>query len=278
MIGQHCELMALPELKLFAYSTLGELAASLPHHWIARGAKHRSPGLVRAIAHFEFGGQAIESIDCALKWLDDRSHWSGADVLDFLQDRISPRIAVEKSPENVESDAALARLSNAYPQARYLHLTRHPVTTQRSMQEHLNRTVPEYPSEAEPMSGIATWVETHTRILRFTANLPNHACKRMKAEDVLNDADEQLRSIADWLDIRCDDAAIDGMKHPEASPFAKPGPASSGVVGGNDPSFLLNPVPHPVEVASAVERPAGWVGYASLWSRTVDLAMEMGYP
>ena len=36
MVGQHPELAGLPELKQFAYDTIGELEASLPPYWAAR--------------------------------------------------------------------------------------------------------------------------------------------------------------------------------------------------------------------------------------------------
>ncbi len=81
MVGQHPECASLPELKLFAYDTIGDLEASLPRYWSDRGITHRSPGLVRAIAQFEFGGQRPEALLSARAWLSERSHWSGADVL-----------------------------------------------------------------------------------------------------------------------------------------------------------------------------------------------------
>jgi hypothetical protein len=278
MIGQHPVLAGLPELKLFCYPTIGELEASLSRFWLDRGVTHRSPGVVRAIAQLEFGDQTLASLESARQWLQDRSHWSGADVLDVLMERLSPRDAVEKSPENVESDAALMRLASAYPGARYLHLTRHPVTTQRSVKEHLNRVVPGYSMPGEPMSGTASWVETHCRIMRFTAILPKHRYLRVRAEDVLNDTRAQLQSIAAWLGIEPDERAIEAMAHPEASPFAGLGPAGSGMTGGNDPSFLRDPIPRPVEVVRTLEPPPGWVGNASLWRMTLDVAKRLGYP
>jgi hypothetical protein len=278
MIGQHPALEGLPELKLFGYATIGELEASLPRYWRDRGITHRSPGLVRAIAQFEFGDQKVESLESARRWLRDRSHWSGADVFDVLMERLHPRDAVEKSPENVESDAALERLASAYPEARYLHLTRHPITTQRSVKEHLKRSVPGYSMPGAPMSGIAFWVETHCRILRLGATLPKHRYMRVKAEDVLNDPRSQLRSIAAWLGVDTNERAIEEMMHPEASPFAGFGPEASGIVGGNDPSFLRDPVPRPVEVIRTLEQPPGWEGNSSLWQMTVEIATRLGYP
>jgi Sulfotransferase family len=277
MLGQHPALVGLPELKLFAYPTIGDLEASLPGYWGERGVTHRSPGLIRALAEFLFGDQTLASLALARTWLRERSHWSGADVLDILMERLQPRICVEKSPENVETSAALARVSAAYPQARYLHLTRHPVATQRSIQEHLDRILPGYGQDGQPTSGIAAWFATHRRILAFAATLSTDRYMRVRAEDVLNDMRHQLGSIAAWLGLRSDAAAVEAMVHPEASPFARLGPAGSGLSGGNDPAFLRNPIPHGVEVPGPVAPPPGWSEKASVWQMVVDLANELGY-
>jgi hypothetical protein len=277
MIGQHPQLAGLPELKLFSYRTIAELELSLPAYWRARGITHRSPGLVRALAEFEFGGQTPKRVAAARQWLRARRHWSGADVFDVLQARIAPRTAVEKSPENVTSAMALKRLALAYPKACYLHLTRHPLGTQASAARHLRLTVPEHPQTGEPMAGIAAWVEVHSRILRFTGALPRQRTRRVRAEDILNDPDFQLRAIARWLGIRDDDEAVEAMRHPEASPFARFGPKGSGVIGGHDHGFLRDPALRPAVLPAALEPPQGWVGEQRLWRRAAALARRLGY-
>src|SRR5262252_5170323 len=100
MIGQHPEMVGFPELKLFAYATIGELEESLPEYWRRRGARHRSPGLVRAIAQFAFGGQEIGSRNEAQPSLRQLYHWPVAGVLVFLLIVKGSRTAIEKSPEN----------------------------------------------------------------------------------------------------------------------------------------------------------------------------------
>ena len=72
MIGQHPDLAGLPELKLFCCETIRELEASLPRYWMERGVTHRSPGLVRALAEVEFGGQTSDSLSAARAWLRER--------------------------------------------------------------------------------------------------------------------------------------------------------------------------------------------------------------
>jgi predicted RNA-binding Zn-ribbon protein involved in translation (DUF1610 family) len=277
MIGQHPQLAGMPELKLFGHRTIADLESSLPAYWRERGFTHRSPGLVRALAEFEFGGQTPKRIAAAREWLRAREHWSGADVLDVLMARVAPRRVVEKSPENVSSTAALKRLRAAYPNARYLHLTRHPLTTQVSAARHLRQTVPEHPQAGEPMAGIAAWVEVHQRILRFTAALSKPRALRVRAEDVLNAPEKWLPEIARWLEIRDDDEAIEAMRHPESSPFARFGPRGSGVIGGHDHGFLRDPVPRRAALPASFEPPEGWIGEPQLWRRAASLARRFGY-
>ncbi|HXU58604.1 MAG TPA: sulfotransferase, partial [Verrucomicrobiae bacterium] len=243
MIGQHPALCGLPELKLFASPTIGEMEASLPRFWIERGVTHRSPGLVRALAEHLFGGQDLGALDAAREWLAERRDWPGEAVLDILLARLSPRVAIEKSPENAASDEALARLAEAYPDARYIHLTREPAATQRSMQAHWERVMPDHPLEGQPMLGFAAWVDVNRRVLAFTEGLPAARVLRLRAEDILDGTPGRLRAVASWLGLSRAPAAIAAMGHPEASPFARPGPKASGIIGGYDPGFLEAPVP-----------------------------------
>jgi len=184
---------------------------------------------------------------------------------------------VEKSPENVVSAAPLRRLKGAYPRARYLHLTRHPVTTQSSMIQHRHRSFASPPADGEPMEGIAAWLDAHLRILSFTSKLPQESAMKVRAEDVLNDPRPHLRAIADWLGLQTDETSIEAMRHPERSPFARPGRAGSGILGGHDPNFLRDPFPRRVEVPPALEKPPGWQGEMQLWQAAVEVARHLGY-
>jgi hypothetical protein len=277
MVGRNPDLAGLPELKLFLYRTVGELDASLPAAWRARGAAHRSPGLVRTIAEFLFGDQSAGSVTRAQTWLRERAHWSGADVLDVVLARIGPRATVEKSPENVMTPAALRRLSAAYPRARYLHLTRHPVSAVRSMEEHWERVMPGEPSRNLRLSCIASWVDINQRLLSFGASLDDGRCLRVRAEDVLNGPAEWLRLIARGLGVRADEDAVAAMCHPEASPFACFAPACTGVTGGADPGFLRSPVLRGAVLPETVAQPPGWKDDRGLWPAVTTLAAHLGY-
>jgi hypothetical protein len=145
------------------------------------------------------------------------------------------------------------------------------------MQEYRDRTEPSHPPDGEPMSGVASWYETHRRILLFAADLPAKRYLRVRSEDALNDTQSQFRAIADWLGIRADEQAIEAMQHPEASPFARPGPAGSGVIGGNDPGFLRDPIPRKVEMPGNLDLPSGWIADRLVWRMVADMANRLGY-
>jgi hypothetical protein len=277
MIGQHPQLAGLPELKLFGFRTIRELEASLPTYWRERGYTHRSPGLVRAVAEYLFGGQTLKRIDSARVWLTERSQWSGAAVLDVLLERIAPRAAVEKSPETVNQSAALSRLGRAYPNARYLHLSRHPSTTAESMARHLDAMLLGRVHTLDAGSGVETWRAVHERILRFTESAGRERVMQIRAEDVLNDPRNSMRSIARWLGLRQDDEAIEAMLHPETSPFARLGPRGSGVMGGHDHKFLRDPVVRPVELPPVFRLPPNWSGERTEFRRAARLAERFGY-
>jgi hypothetical protein len=277
MLGQHPALYGLPELKLFVCPTLGALGASLPTYWQARGLRHRSPGLVRTIAEVEFGGQEPPQTERALAWLAAREDWTGAEVLDFVQERIAPRVAVEKSPDTVATPGALARLAAAYPRARYLHLTRHPLATLASVVAHRRRVVPDLPCPGEPMADVATWVALHVLILDFLAPQPPGRALRLRAEDLLGDPCRLLPVLARWLGLADDPATVEAMRHPERSPFARFAPEAGGVTGGQDPGFLADPIPRDVKIPPDMRQPAGWQGEARLWLEAVGLADCLGY-
>ncbi|HEY2110762.1 MAG TPA: sulfotransferase, partial [Dongiaceae bacterium] len=229
------------------------------------------------LAEYLFGGQNAEALVAARAWLAERRDWPGEAVLDILLARLSPRLAVEKSPENAAGDEALARLADAYPEARYIHLTREPAATQRSMQAHWERVMPGHPLEGQPMLGFAAWVDVNRRILGFTERLPRGRVLRLRAEDILDGNPGRLRAVASWLGLSRAPTALAAMSHPETSPFACPGPKDSGIIGGFDPGFLEAPVMRKLPPPPTLRLPEGWSGHEALWQMVEDLAERLGY-
>ena len=127
------------------------------------------------------------------------------------------------------------------------------------------------------MYGIHSWYETNRRILIFSSTLAEGRFMHVRAEDVLNNKIIKLGDIAEWLGLRTDDSAIEAMTHPEMSPFAKLGPAESGIIGGNDHGFLRDPIPHSVPIPNTLTPPDGWFADECIWPMVVSLANRLGY-
>lgn len=276
MLGQHPDLYGLPELNLFLADRLWG--------WL-RFTRTRMPhgrdGLLRALAQLHHEEQTEDTIDAAKDWIKARLRWSAKEVFDHLLESLSPRCAIDKSPSTVMSRETLERMFSAYPEARYLHLTRHPGTYGRSLVRFAERS--EQWGRAIPLDRIdpeRIWLQAHQRIVEFTDSLPDGQSMRIKGEDLLARPDAGLLRILAWLGLDSESRVIEKMKHPEQSPFACVGPANAQ--GGSDPDFLDSPGlspdrrPHGPDQAS-LDDEYEWVRSATLSHATVSLARSFGY-
>ena len=233
MIGQHPELYGFPELHLF----IGDTVQEVLDREYAAGNYFGPPGILRTIAQLEFGYQTSATITKAIGWLGERRHWSTKRMMDHLRTLVDPLIGMEKSPITALKPLGIERAFAFYPDAYYLHLTRHPVTTRRSMDVFLDQRNRQ--ERKRPFDSLLSWYRFHRNIIDFTRTLPLGQSMRVKGEDVLSEPDLYLPQIADWLGVRTDRKAIDAMKHPELSPYAYRGPAPAH--GGNDGNFMRDP-------------------------------------
>jgi Sulfotransferase family len=275
MIGNHPRMYAFPELALFRNVSVAEILVD-PAGWRGPVAEHRLAGLLRALAQANDGAQTEETIERALRWLEARGSWRGEDVYDHLLSRVAPRIGVEKSPEDSGRDEYLGRVAAAYPRARFLHVTRHPLTSTTSM--HLAWKDSSYwnlTPETFNSFCVGVWYHQHLRIDRFVSALPPDRALRVRAEDVLNDPRETLPRICAWLGIDSSSEAVDAMCHPEGSPHARLGPR--GALGGGDGDFMRDPVPHAVALPASLDVPAEWAVDPWLLMTAIELAGRFGY-
>jgi hypothetical protein len=264
MLGSHPELYAFPELTLFEQPSVGARLAAPPHPDVRPDAPWNPvAGPQRALAQLHDGRQDEPSLARARAWLDERRDWTGAAVLDHLLRLVGPREGVENSPGTSSSEEALARAAEAYPHGRFLHLTRHPATTQRSLRHA-------YWLYGREEAGARGWLTYHRRIASFCVGLAPERTLRVRGEDVLNDGGPSLRRLCAWLGVRGDEEALDAMRHPERSPYATPG-------GGADAGFLADPVPRSVELPPELDVPERWAVPRALRDEVAGLAVALGY-
>ncbi|NUP85629.1 MAG: sulfotransferase [Burkholderiaceae bacterium] len=281
MLGQHPQAFGLPELCLFNVEVLKELWVRTSDE-MSNDAKTRQ-GLLRAVAEVYGGEQTAATIRMAVHWAAAREEVSTALVYRELVERIHPLVAVEKSPSYTIDIGRMRAMYRAFPEARFLHLIRHPVAQCKSVMSLNEGAFALYVNSIEFLEDRAivepslAWHDLNINILNFLDEVPPAQQLRVRGEDIMENPREQLAAICRWAGLRDDAEAVDAMMHPERSPFACFGPINA--LFGNDPNFLSGPTfrPHKVKFPS-LTKPVPWRqdGHA-LHPRVIELAREFGY-
>lgn len=289
MLGEHPQLYGLPELHLFSASTVAEW-------WelCTAATFEMDHGLVRAVAELYFDGQTDVCADHARGWLRRRSHFTTGLLLEAVLDRLSPLIAVEKSPSIVHSAQALQRAFDMFPDSRFIHLVSHPRLFGELIIESLREAeareqlspshwlvqlasgglVDGHRGELDPQVG---WFAAHRSITEFLARVPEPQRTTVRGEQLVGGDPDVLRSVAQWLHVRSDDSALEAMKHPERSPYARLGPSSAQF--GSDAFLREGPLIDPTWTEPRrLEGPLGWrAGGGSFLPHVSQLARRLGY-
>jgi hypothetical protein len=266
MLGQHPQMYSLLETHLFTCDTMRQ--------WWAMGRKHNlDHGLVRSIAELLLGRQDEESVQWARLWILRHLHWTTVELFRFLAGLVAPSVLVDKSPLIVSRIEHMQRAHTAFPNARFLHLTRHPVPFGVSFLKFFHSLG--IPVATDPQF---RWYRDHSNVLTFLAKVPPEQKMRVRGEDLLSDPDHHLTKVAKWLGLRTDADATNRMKHPERSKFARFGPANA-FLGGGDSNFFRDPRFRPSKKAiHGLEASLPWrfdgVGFTP---EVRKLAQELGY-
>jgi hypothetical protein len=280
MLGQHPRMYGLPELYL-------NLADTVRDWWIKCGAGRTGlhHGMMRAVAQIYGGRQTEDDVGEAFRWIRRHSNLDTGQVFRLLAEQLEPRITVEKSPYSASKDEYLARLLQFFPNARFIHLVRHPRSTCASLMNFenakrlLTRSNLAYDFSTNPptLDPQMWWYDNHMRIKSFTAALPAEQWLRLRGEAFLTEPEAHLRGVSEWLGLPCDDAAVERMMHPEESPFACIGPPSAAY--GNDHDFLEKPEFRQFrDKGDNLDEALAWRGDGCGFLREIkELAQEFGY-
>lgn len=281
MIGQHPQAFGLPELMLFNTPVLKNFWQDVSED-VGADANRRH-GLLRAIAEIYGGEQSAAAIEMAIHWCGARQEASTIEIYRELRDAIEPLMIVEKSPAYTIEQSRLERINEAFPDARFLHLVRHPIPQCESTM-NLNNGVfalfvnaIEYTENEAIIEPQIAWHDINLTIMDFLETLPPERCTRVRGEVLMSDPATELAKICRWIGIRDDAEAIDEMLHPERSPFACFGPMDA--LFGNDPNFLRRPAfrPHTPRTP-ALDSPVSWrADGKGLYPKVKELARYFGY-
>jgi hypothetical protein len=274
MIGNHPEMLGLAETNLFAADTVEELRK------IHQSRPRFAHGLLRSIAQLGLGGQSAGDVDAAERWLDEQTALLTAEVFVDLMEWAHPRAVIDKSPMYVYSSEALERILAAFPDARFLHLSRHPRATCESIHEtrHMAQEAAGGPlaQSEEALTPEKMWLKPHLRILELLEQVPVAQQMFLRGEALMADPKLYLTQIAEWLGISTAPEAVEAMLRPEKSPFASMGPENARL--GNDPRFLQSPALRPYrEQPSDLESPLSWDSSLVFDEVLQHYAMYFGY-
>lgn len=276
MLAGHPQLYGFPEMLLFTAPTVGEiLAGAGPRPANEAWVKFGNVGIARAVAEVHEGRQSSDAVERAMDWLRAHSDWESVALMNYLLRRVHPKTGLEKSPDTVGSEKALNTCLQAYPTSKYLHLTRHPVSTVRSMQKHWAVLFPqEMPPRVRTNMCLMNWYTCHLRIVKALHNLPGDQWMRVRAEDLLRAPQVWLPPLLDWLSLGHDNLTIQLMMQTDKWRFAG---YRDGATGGGDYSFLRDPALRPVAAPSAELISASWDITDEVRRRITVLARYLGY-
>jgi hypothetical protein len=290
MLAQHPQFYGLMETQLFARDTLSAW-------WEDFGTNVHSHGLLRSVAGMVFGEQTPKTVNGAKRWLWKRVEHPTASIFEELAGLVFPLIPIENSPITTFRVEHMERVLQSYPEAHFLHLTRHPVAYGQSLLRFFQASALHRPpgqtaallrnsesiffglnhSESSTLDPQGPWYIRHSSVASFTSGLSPAKHLRIRVEDLLAEPADTLRTIAAWMGVSSEYSAIDEMMHPDRWPFASIGPWNARL--GGDPEFLRSPMlPAENGDAHTVQGPVPWRDDGAEFKEEVQrLAREFGY-
>lgn len=213
MLGRHPELASVPETNLLTAAVVADLDRFRTAH------PHFLDGLLRAVAQYGPGGTSATGIEVQ-RWLDERRNAPTTEVFRQLRAWAAPRAMVERITTLVSVPGGLERVAAAAPDARYLHLSRHPRGACESWAATARRSGR---GTSAQVTASTLWLKPHLRILEFLESIPMDRKMFIRVETLLEEPGVYLPQIAEWLGVSGTPAAIDAMRRPGASATGRPG-------------------------------------------------------
>ncbi|GMV92676.1 MAG: hypothetical protein AMXMBFR82_24540 [Candidatus Hydrogenedentota bacterium] len=258
MLAGHPDLFCPPELHLLQFNSMREWSEDL-------GKSYLGEGLQRAF--MEVDGLTAEESKAKLDQLI-RENAPVERVYAMLQDKVAPRILVDKSPSYGSSIETLEHAERIFEGAKYIHLVRHPYSAIESfMRNRFERLMTE--GETDSMAlGEDVWSVMNANIRDFLSPLIKSKHHLVRYEDLVSDPEKTMKALCAFLEIPFDRAVL---KPYEGKRMTDGVHSASAPVG--DPNFMNHKDIDPAlgTVWKRIRLPRRLGGY----SRRV--AAELGY-
>ncbi|MBK9015689.1 MAG: sulfotransferase [Saprospiraceae bacterium] len=195
MLAGHPGLFACNELQLLHFETLAERAEAYQGKFSLW-----SEGLVRAV---------MELNDCnadeakLLLHNFEKHGMTTREMFEQLQEWVGERLIVDKSPSYVLDEAALEKAVADFPNARFIHLVRHPYSMVKSFEKyHMDQVLYLHPHDYNPRQlGELVWLESQRNAVDFLKKMPANQQFRMVYEDLVKTPETVMRAMCEALEI-----------------------------------------------------------------------------
>ena len=246
LLAQHPHAYVTPGLNLQFKQTIGDLLE------YRRSTPRTTDGLLRTIAQLFAGEQTMDSIEMAKRWLRRRKSAFGEDVMKELCEKVSPARLIDRWLFRARDADLLPKVSSAFPNAQFLHLTRHPMQQGMAILQSAEGIADLWDEKSLDRSAKSpaldpqySWFNTQAAIAEFSDSLSPGQYLQIRIEEVTGYREAWLRKLCDWLQLP------QGMAIPARHwPFASPGPynAPGGIEW--DPAPDIERVPDPSRALS----------------------------
>ena len=294
MLGQHPQMYGFPETNLFCAPTMEKW-----REMCDKSRFHMADGLLRAAGQLLYGEQTEASVKAAEGWLSRRSHFTTSLIFETLAEMTGGLVPVESSSTLVSRPAALLRILQMFPLARFIHVVQHPRGFGEFLMKRIHEAakqgpVPHWMLNLASLPGVSAsddgtphrepgfdpqraWYVLNVNACEFLKQVPDDQKVLLRVEDLSREPLPTFGRIAGWLGLRTDQEAIEAMTHPERSPYACLGPPRARF--GNDSSFLQNPeFGLPPTEAQTLDGPLSWSpGAKEFLPKVSELARRFGY-
>ncbi len=157
------------------------------------------------------------------------------DLYADLQQKIAPKLLVDKSPLYALDPAVLEHIEANFDQPLYIVLLRHPAAAIASfIHNHMKQLWTPEPPISEKTLGEILWNKCYSNIKHFLGNIPQDRQIRLTYENLVSNPEQQMQTICHFLGIRYDSALLtpyDGL----ATRMTTPDYKVSRTIG--DPKF-----------------------------------------
>jgi len=197
MLAGHPRLFCPQELHLFEYPTLAQRS-----HLLKTERTDRIGGLIRAIMYCRECD--AETASALLRALEDGGETSRA-CFDLLRHWAGIRSVVDKTPTNGLSVHTLREMAAAYPDAKFIHLLRHPVAVAHSFVR--SRMDLQLWSSARMDAfrlGEVVWTITHQNILDLRREISSRRALEVRYEHLVVEPEQTMREVCGFLGIPFD--------------------------------------------------------------------------